>query len=98
LTMIRSVKPASAAIAATGAHIKSPITILLVRRVIKLPERLIAGRSDRSQVRVENADKECPARFCALQKCILHCSLFGAGGHGGRDAQPTSAESARDRE
>jgi hypothetical protein len=39
--MIRSVKPASAAIAATGAHIKSPITILLVRRVINLPERLV---------------------------------------------------------
>ncbi len=37
LTMIRSVKPASAAIAATGAHNMSPITILLDRRVINLP-------------------------------------------------------------
>ena len=26
----------------------------------------------------ENADDECPTRFCALQRCILHCSLFGA--------------------
>jgi hypothetical protein len=28
----------------------------------------------------ENADPESPTRICALQKCILHCSLFGACG------------------